>query len=129
MPRRLPPTTQADETIWARIKDGLTDIRTWSSMFYFLLMLPLGIAYFVIAIVGLSVSLGVSASALYGLITNDASHIQIDDVPWLQHLLHTAPGLLLLAFIGVLMFFVVLHVARAVGWIHGRIAEVLLVRL
>src|SRR6185312_3247079 len=57
MPRRLPPATQADETIWARIKDGLTDSRTWSSMFYFLLMLPLGIAYFVTATVGLSLSL------------------------------------------------------------------------
>jgi uncharacterized membrane protein len=129
MPRRLPPTTQADETIWARIKDGLADIRTWSSMFYFLLKLPLGIAYFVIAVTGLSVSLGVTGGALYSLITNDASHIQIDDVPWLQHLLHTAPGLLLLAFVGVLLFFVVLHIARAVGWLHGRIAEVLLVRL
>jgi hypothetical protein len=129
MPRRLPPTTQSDETIWTRIKDGLSDSRTWSSMFYFLLKLPLGIAYFVIAVTGLSVSLGVTSGALYSLITNDASHIQFDDVPWLQHLLHTAPGLLLLAFVGVLLFFVVLHIARAIGWLHGRIAEVLLVRL
>jgi hypothetical protein len=98
-------------------------------MFYMLLMLPLGIAYFVVAVTGLSVSLGVTGGALYSLITNDASHIQIDDVPWLEHLLHTAPGLLLLAFVGVLLFFVVLHIARAIGWLHGRIAEVLLVRL
>jgi hypothetical protein len=128
MPRRLPPATQADETVWARIKDGLSDSRTWSSMFYFLLMLPLGIIYFVIAIVGLSVSLGVTASCLYALITNDARHIHIDDVPWLAHLLHTAPGLILFALLGVLMFFFVLHIARGVGWLHGRVAELLLVR-
>jgi uncharacterized membrane protein len=129
MPRRLPPATQADETIWARIKDGLSDSRTWSSMFYFLLMLPLGIAYFVIATVGLSVSLGVTAGCVYSLITNDASHIHIDAVPWLAHLLHTAPGLIAFALLGVLVFFFVLHIARGIGWLHGRIAELLLVRL
>ncbi|MBV8975964.1 MAG: sensor domain-containing protein [Alphaproteobacteria bacterium] len=129
MPRRLPPATAADETIWARIKDGLSDSRTWSSMFYFLLKLPLGIAYFVIAITGLSVSLGITAGSIYALITNDAGHIRVDDVPWLDHLLHTAPGLILFALFGVLLFFVVLHIARGIGWLHGRIAEVLLVRL
>jgi hypothetical protein len=129
MPRRLPPATQADEGLWGRIRDGLTDSRTWSSMFYMLLMLPLGVAYFVIAVVGLSVSLGMTAGCLFSLFTNDASHIQITDAPWLDHLFHTAPGLILFAFIGVLLFFVVLHIARGIGWLHGRIAEVLLVRL
>ena len=33
------------------------------------------------------------------------------------------------ALLGILLFFVVLHIARAVGWMHGRIAEGLLVRL
>lgn len=129
MPRRLPPATQADETIWTRIKDGLLDSRTWSSMFYFILKLPLGIAYFVTAVVGLAVSLGVTAGCLYSLITNDARHIHMDGIPVVDHLLHTAPGLILFAFLGVLMFFVVLHIARGIGWLHGRIAELLLVRL
>ena len=66
---------------------------------------------------------------MFALITNNAGHIQIDDAPWLEHLLHTAPGLALMALIGVFMFFVVLHIARGVGWLHGRIAEGLLVRL
>jgi len=129
MPRRLPPATQADETIWNRIKDVLADIRTWSSMLYMVLMLPLGIAYFVVAITGLSVSLGITAGSIYSLITNDASHIRVDDVPWLDHLLHTAPGLILFALFGLLLFFLVLHIARGIGWLHGRIAELLLVRL
>jgi uncharacterized membrane protein len=129
MPRRLPPATQADETIWSRIKDALTDSRTWSSMFYMLLKLPLGIAYFTIAVTGLALSLGVIGGSLYALVTNDAGHITIDDVPWLEHLLHTAPGLILFALAGVLVFFLVLHLARGIGWLHARIAEVLLVRL
>lgn len=128
MPRRMAPTTPSDESIWTRIKEALLDIRTWTSMFYLLLMLPLGIVYFVTAVVGLSVSLGVAGGAIYSLIT-DHSHIQIDAVPWLDHLFHTAPGLMLLALAGILMFFVVLHIARGIGWLHGRIAEGLLVRL
>jgi hypothetical protein len=80
------------------------------------------------AVVGLSVSLGVSGSAIYALITNH-SNFRVDGAPWLDHLLHTAPGLMLVAVVGLLLFFVVLHIARAVGWLHGRIAEGLLVRL
>lgn len=128
MPRRLPAATQADETILARIKDALMDVRTWSSMLYLALMLPLGIAYFTAATVGISLSLGVTGGSLLGLITGE-SHVQISDVPWLEHLMHTAPGLMLAAILGVLLFFVVLHLAKGIGWLHGRIAELLLVRL
>lgn len=137
MPRRLPPATAAEETVWAKIKDALIDIRTWSSMLYLLLMLPLGVAYFTIAVTGLACSLGVTAAALFGLITghvsvnfdNDNGNIGWSGAPFLEHFLHTAPGLIVLALAGLLLFFVVLHIARAIGWIHGRIAESLLVRL
>jgi hypothetical protein len=129
MPRRLPAQVPQDESILTKVKDALIDVRTWSSMLYLVLMLPLGIAYFVLAVVGISVSLGLTASSLWVLITDDASHIHISDVPWLQHLFHTAPGLILLALVGMLLFFLVLHIARGIGWFHGRIAELLLVRL
>ena len=128
MPRRLPPASAADETVWARIKDALLDIRTWSSMFYLLLMLPLGVAYFVIAVVGISLSLGMAGGSLYSLVTNH-SNFQFDDVPWLDHLLHTAPGLVAAMLFGILLFFILLHVCKGIGWLHGRIAEALLVRL
>jgi uncharacterized membrane protein len=128
MPRRLPATTADDETLLARIKDALVDVRTWSSMLYLLLMLPLGIAYFVIAVVGITVPLALIGGAFAGLITGH-SHIQFDDVPWLDHLFHTAPGLFLSIALGMALIFVVLHVAKGIGWLHGRIAELLLVRL
>jgi hypothetical protein len=88
----------------------------------------LGVTYFVVAVVGLSVSLGVVGGSIFSLITGE-SHIQIQELPYVEHLLHTAPGLIVLAAIGILMFFVVLHIARAIGWVHGKIAEGLLVRL
>ena len=128
MPRRMPSPAAPDESIWTRIKEALLDLRTWTSMFYLILMLPLGVVYFVLGVVGLSVSLGVAGGSIYSLITNH-SHIQIGDVPWLDHMMHTAPGLIVAALIGLLLFFVVLHMARAIGWLHGRIAEGLLVRL
>jgi len=128
MPRRLPPPTPADETIWTQIKEALIDIRTWSTMFYLALMLPLGVAYFVIAVVGISLSFGLTFGSIWSLITG-RSDIQISDLPWLEHLFHTAPGLILSAIVGIFLFFVVLHIARGIGWLHGRIAELLLVRL
>ncbi len=128
MPRRLPPTTQSEETIWARVKDVLSDVRTWSSMFYLLLMLPLGVIYFVIAVTGLACSIGITGGAIAGLVTGHVD-IEMTEAPYLQHFLQTAPGLFVLAIVGLLLFFIVLHIARGIGWLHGRIAELLLVRL
>jgi hypothetical protein len=127
MPRRL-PATNVEERIWPQIKEALGDVRTWTSVLYLLLMLPLGVVYFTLTLVSLTLSLGVAGISIYSLVTNQ-SHIQISGVPWLEHVLGTAPGLALLAVIGVLLFFVVLHMARFVGWMHGKIAEGLLVRL
>jgi uncharacterized membrane protein len=128
MPRRMPAGPAADEGLVAKIREAFTDVRTWSSMFYMILRLPLGIAYFVIGVVGLSLSLGVTAGCIYSLISGE-SHFQVSDAPYLEHFLHTAPGLIVFGFVGILLFFVVLHIARAIGWVHGKIAEGLLVRL
>jgi uncharacterized membrane protein len=135
MPRRLPAAyVESDPPrswwgrIWARIGDALSDIRTWSSIFYLLLMLPLGVAYFVFAVVGLAVSVGVAGDAIYCLIVN-RSNFRFDHSPVVDHFLHTAPGLILVAVTGLLLFFALLHVFRAIGWLHGKIAETLLVRL
>ena len=128
MPRRLPAANLPDEKIWTQIKDALGDVRTWTSVLYLLLMLPLGIIYFTLSIVGLSLSLGLSGVCIYSLVTNQ-SHIQFGGVPWLEHVFNTAPGLMLLAVVGIVLFFLVLHMARFIGWTHGKIAEGLLVRL
>jgi succinate dehydrogenase hydrophobic anchor subunit len=91
-------------------------------------MLPLGIVYFVLAVVGIAASLGTTAIAVAGLVSGHV-YFQMDDNPYLQHFVQTAPGLFVFAILGLLLFFVVLHIARGVGRLHARIAEVLLVRL
>jgi len=128
MPRRLPASTTSDENLLTRIKDALLDIRTWSSMFYLVLMLPLGVVYFTTAVVGIALTFSLIGGSIYSLVTGH-SRIQISDVPWLDHLFHTAPGLVLAIVIGIFLLFVILHLAKGVGWLHGRIAELLLVRL
>lgn len=128
MPRRLPATTPSDETFFARIKDALTDLRTWSSLCYMLLMLPLGIVYFCSALIGIAVPFALIGGSLFSLITGH-SHVSISDVPWLDHLFHTAPGLVLAILVGTALLFLSLHLAKGIGWLHGRIAEILLVRL
>jgi uncharacterized membrane protein len=127
MPRRL-PAQSSGETIWARIGEALADIRTWSSLLYLLLRLPLGIAYFTLAVVGIVLPVALIGGSLVDLI-GGRSHIFISDAPWLEHLFHTAPGLILLMVVGGFLIFVVLHMARGIGWLHGRLAEALLVRL
>jgi len=143
MPRRLPPAHAGEETIWARIKAALADIRTWSSMAYFVLMLPLGVAYFTIALTGLITSVATTGAALGSLITGRTHMFQVGDfdintglsnadpqLQWWGHFLfNTAPGLVVLAILGILLLFVTLNIAKGIGWIHGRIAEALLVRL
>ena len=63
MPRR-PLYPAKGVPIFERIKQMLVDRRTWTTMFYFLLMLPLGILYFVIATVGICVSIGLVGGSL-----------------------------------------------------------------
>ena len=128
MPRRLPPENPQPRGFLARIGDALTDGRTWSSILYLLLMMPLGAVYFTLAVTGLSLSLGTTAASLMGLVTGEVT-MNFDAAPVLTHLLHTAPGLIFTGLLGILLFFVVLHAAKAIGWMHGKIAEVLLVRL
>ena len=127
MPRRL-PAAPSDETLWARIKDALVDARTWSSMLYLVAMLPLGILYFALAAIGITLPLALIGGSVASLITG-RSHFHVSDVPWLDHIFHTAPGLLIAMALGTLLFPVVLHAAKGVGWLHGRVAELLLVRL
>jgi len=126
MPRRL-PTQEEGGTIWSRIKRMLADGRTWGSLFYMILQLPLGVIYFTLA-----VTLGVTSGSLiaggfYELSTG-RNVVRIDDLPELDALLNTPHGLVLVVIVGMIGILFTLHLARVIGFIHGKIAEALLVR-
>lgn len=124
MPRR-PPHAGPPRPWLRRIGDMFTDARTWTTMLYFVLMLPLGIAYFLLAIVPSVCSLALLLAPLsllmpgtVGVFVGDWS--MATEAPWLS---------LPLALLGVLLLFGTLHLLRAVGRAHGQLAKHLLVRM
>jgi hypothetical protein len=123
MPRR-PAYVNREGGFLTRIKEILVDVRTWATLLYMVLMLPLGNIYFTIALVGLAVSLSfLSTPIMYFM--GYADYVQIFDVT-----LHDQPWLMIPMFIvGALGIFVTLHVARGIGKLHGMMAKHLLVKI
>lgn len=126
MPRR-PLYSERGKPLLERIKDMFTDPRTWSTQLYFLLMLPLGIAYFTIVVVGLSVALSFIASPLLVWLASTQDGIRVDGWEvasqggwWWQ--------LPLLFVAGVVLLFATLHLTRFIGKWHGQLAKHLLVK-
>ncbi len=126
MPRRL-PTQETGGTVWQRIKRMLADGRTWSSLIYMLLQLPLGVTYFTVAVVLGVTSGSVIAGGFYELATGK-NVVRLDNYPELDALLNTPHGLVLVVIAGLIGILFTLHLARVIGFIHGKIAEALLVR-
>lgn len=125
MPRRL-PIEDLDCGVWRRIKTMLMDRRTWSTMFYMVLQLPLGIAYFAITVTGIALSLSLVAGPLWEMITGD-DVIRFGMAP-LNALSATPIGGAIMVITGILLFFLTLHVLRAVTVLHARYAEATLVK-
>lgn len=124
MPRR---PLYADRTLpWTeRIKELFTDPRMWSTMLYFVLLLPLGIAYFTIAVTGLAVSLSLIALPV-GLVLGYGGHLFVDG----YDVLHMVEPWEWIAAVlgGFLLLFATLHVVRGIGRLHGRFAKHMLVK-
>jgi hypothetical protein len=124
MPRR--PTYRDRETpFWTRVVEMLKDPRTWSTLLYLLLMLPLGVFYFTFAVVGIMVSLATFLAPLFMLLYH-AGMIQIDGDVNMQS---PHPALLpLVSILGILLLTVTMHFARGLGHLHGQLARTLLVQ-
>ncbi|QHB70781.1 sensor domain-containing protein [Stenotrophomonas sp. 364] len=123
MPRR--PTYSDRSRSWLqRVGDMFTDGRTWLTLLYFVLMLPLGVVYFTIAVTLLSISLTFIWAPVAALFTGEIPGIYIEGEQMLS--MWATP---LLAVAGVLLLFATLHLARGIGHLHGMMAKHLLVRL
>ncbi len=121
MPRR--PRLQAESRrLMERIRYWLSDRRTWTTLLYMLLMLPLGVIYFTVAIVCITVALGLAAAPIVQIFISEpvfwfdgwSFYVEI----WLF------PFLIALA---ALLVILTLHLARWLGRLHGRFAKALLV--
>lgn len=127
MPRRSRPTPP-DFGFFQRLLFWLKDGRTWASIAYMVLMLPLGTIYFTIAVVGLSVGIALVASPVWVLAgwgTGDHTWI-INGVAHDYWPLWAAP----LAFVvGVLLLIGFMHLVKWIGRGHAAFAKAMLVRL
>jgi hypothetical protein len=132
MPRR--PLYSVRGKPWLeRIKDMFVDPRTWSTQFYFLLMLPLGIVYFTLAVTLLSLAVGLIVSPflvwfgdVHGASVDGWQVLRFDGVDVSTSLQSWELPFVLLA--GFMLLFVALHVARFIGKWHGQLAKHLLVK-
>ncbi len=134
MPRR-PVHPGPAGSWWSRIGEMLKDARTWTTLAYFVVMLPLGIVYFTVAVTGLAVSAAFIGTPLallaqyFGWAPGDFRVLDIHhggdgsvysmDHPWF------AATLLFVA--GVILLTMLLHLARALVRAHARLAKSLLV--
>ena len=133
MPRR-PLYTARGRTLMQRIGDMFTDVRTWSTILYMLLMLPLGIAYFTLVVTLVATSLASIATPLLvwtgvadaGIDVNGWQLLYIDGDTVSTSIPALALPLLLVG--GVLLLFATMHVARGIGRLHGLLAKHLLVK-
>lgn len=126
MPRR--PLHQGDPAgFWARVGQMLKDRRTWTTLAYLILMLPLGILYFVIAVVGVSLSLSLLLAPLAVAAGTYNWFGLSDDVYWSTPWLASLWMQPLLVLAGVLVLTGLMHLARGVGRLHAMYAKALLV--
>ena len=135
MPRR-PVHPGPAKGFWNRIVDMLTDGRTWTTLAYFVLMLPVGILYFVMAIIGLAFSVTMIFAPLAAIAHHfhwfGAQYWGTDD--WTFSFGDFSPGWLgtiwatpLCVLLGVLSLTVFMHLARGIGRLHAHFAKSLLV--
>ena len=121
MPRR-PLFAQPGLKWLERLKTLMTDKHTWLSLLYLVLQLPLGVLYFSLLVTLITFSLAVMAAPFAQLI-------------WNYPIISTDLGrtflpywaLILLVIGGFLTLTLTMHLARAIGWLHGRYAKALLV--
>ena len=122
MPRR-PLYADRGKPFGTRIKNMFVDPRTWSTLLYMVLKLPLGIVYFTFAIIGLSLPLALAVSPITKA-TIGIGIVNFDDVviaPPLWALPLTLP-------IGVALLCLTLHMARGIGQMQGQLAKHFLVK-
>jgi uncharacterized membrane protein len=133
MPRR--PVHPGPKAPWlTRVAAMLKDIRTWTTLLYFLVMLPLGILYFTLAASGLAVGLRLTLAPLVLLCRHfgwllpgfSPGMIELDGRDYGSP--HTLVGALLCMALGVLILTLLMHAARGIARAHARLAKSLLVK-
>jgi uncharacterized membrane protein len=129
MPRR-PPHPGAPDGLFERILDMVKDARTWTTVMYMLIMLPVGTVYFVTAVT----MLAVGTSFIFVPVASVAQRLgwpmyweYNGPIAFSPAWIDTPGGWIFDVIFGVVVLTTLLHVARAVVSVHARTAKTLLV--
>jgi uncharacterized membrane protein len=130
MPRR-PVHQGAALGFWARTGEMLKDRRTWTTIAYFLSMLPIGILYFVLAVAGLSISLTLIALPITVVLSQagwfGVSATEIFGTAQPEWIFNTGFAIPILGLAGLLLLTSLMHLARGIGRLHAMYAKSMLV--
>lgn len=132
MPRR-PVHPGPPGTLWSRIGQMLRDVRTWTTLLYLLVMLPLGIIYFTVAVVGLSFGIKLALAPVIflgrrvGVFPSYFEGFDMQVGHWHPYVPDTWIGALFMLAFGILIITLVMHAARGIARGHARLAKALLV--
>jgi hypothetical protein len=122
MPRRS-LFSQKHLGLWGRFKALFLDRRSWFAMLYMIAQMPLGILYLSLFIAMLSLGMaGIAMPVLqwgFGLPLAQFGGNSYYAPDWM------AP---LFVAVGIIWFLVTLHLAKALGRLHGRFAKMMLVK-
>ena len=120
-----PPLLPRGEGFFERLKTLLTDRHTWTSLAYFLLQLPLGVAGFTLMVCGLVLGLALLAAPVAALFHGPA-YFSLEGLPWLER--HSGIGMLVSGAAGVLLLPLTFHAALVLGRFQAWLAHHLLIR-
>ncbi|MBP6749767.1 MAG: sensor domain-containing protein [Xanthomonadaceae bacterium] len=133
MPRR-PLYGDRGKPLMQKIAGLFTDPRSWTTLLYMGLMMPLGTVYFTVAVSAIAISLAFIGAPLavwlgYAKVNNDYEAWVFlgmeNDTLGTSHGYATLP---LVFVVGIALFFLTLHLARGIGYLHGHLAKHLLVK-
>jgi len=121
MPRR-PRIVAPEGNLWERIKWWLSDRRTWTTLAYMVVQLPLGILYFVLLVVALALTTSMMVTPFVQVVS---------DVPFFyvgaDAYMLTVWAIPVFFALGILLLFVFMHAIRGIGKAHGVYAKNMLV--
>jgi hypothetical protein len=122
MPRRSVFAGFAQPGVWEQLKALVIDQHTWLSILYLILMLPLGICYFSMFAILVSLSVSLVITPVLDMVFNVPviylGNGPIDLPDWLTPLVSLGGAVLLTT---------TMHLARLIGRAHGRLAKAMLV--
>lgn len=122
----LPPVLPRQGTLLARVLTLLKDRTTWTSLLYFLALMPLGILYFTVLSTMFITSAGFLAAPLARTFADGSFTLDLpsDGLAWFAT--HPTQSALLCALLGLLLLPATLHLALLLGRAQAWLARTLL---